>query len=146
MNYSEAKKEMREAGWENPSDLMIKVYSYMGNEQFMSLMEHSVLYADLEAQYFSKKLGYEIKKDSVLYRQLQLSRREIICKTVLDAILAVQKQNHEEMEIEFFACSEEELIKIIEEQNKRRNIRNYIDKLQKSFKEREGGDREFGPL
>jgi len=143
MDYLEAKREMQGAGWENPSDSMIKLYSYLGDKQFMFLMEHSVLYADLEAQYFSKKLGYEIKRGSALYTQLQLSRREIICKTLLDAILIAQ--NNKISKIEFFACSEEEVMKTIEEQNKGKNIREHIIKLQKKFKEKEGGEREFGP-
>lgn len=95
MSYAVAKREMERVGWQNPSDGMIWVYSYLGRDHFSGLMDRATVAGDIELGYLERATERKLK-GTVHQTQIYLNRRDVICNEILELILDEEKKGKEE--------------------------------------------------
>lgn len=144
MSYEFAKREMERVGWENPSEDMIWVYSYLGRDHFSGLMDRAAAAGDIELSYLERATERKLK-GTVHQTQIYLNRRDVICNEILELILSEEKEGDEERAYLRMCNADnvEEITRDIQETHKTIDPVTYIGTLDREFRKVEGWDREF---
>lgn len=147
MSYDAARNEMKRNGWENVTEEMTLVYSYVGKKHFSGLMERAAATGDIEMEYLERATGRKLA-GTPASREIHLYRRANLCAKVLELILKEVKENLNERSYLGIcnADNEEEMTRDVFESHRTIDPEIYIETLDRKFRQIEGREKEFGCL